>query len=117
MGRSFQIRKLRSEAEITANWNGDPGQPLVSICCTACNHERYIEDALEGFLAQLTDFSFEILVHDGGCGKLCVNGQGIGRINPLPLNNHPHAPGCSQRFSFRYRAGFGPVSADRPGIG
>ncbi len=37
---------------------------LVSIICTAFNHERYISDALDGFLMQKTDFSYEILVHD-----------------------------------------------------
>ena len=39
-------------------------QPLVSICCTAYNHEKYIAQALDSFLAQKCDFSFEILVHD-----------------------------------------------------
>lgn len=38
--------------------------PLVSIICTAYNHEEYIKDALEGFLMQKTDFPFEIIVHD-----------------------------------------------------
>lgn len=39
-------------------------QPLVSICCTAYNHEKYIAQALDSFLAQKCDFPFEILVHD-----------------------------------------------------
>ncbi len=47
-----------------AQWQGDFAKPLVSICCTAYNHERFIEDALEGFLIQKTDFPFEILIHD-----------------------------------------------------
>ncbi len=38
--------------------------PLVSIICTAYNHEAYINDALEGFVMQKTSFSFEIIVHD-----------------------------------------------------
>lgn len=47
-----------------AKWKGDVSQPLVSICCTTYNHEHYIEDALEGFLIQETDFPFEILIND-----------------------------------------------------
>ncbi|MBQ9686047.1 MAG: glycosyltransferase [Oscillospiraceae bacterium] len=37
---------------------------LVSILCTAYNHEAYLRDALDGFLMQKTDFPFEILVSD-----------------------------------------------------
>ena len=33
-------------------------------CCNTYNHQNYIRDALEGFLAQKTNFSFEVLVHD-----------------------------------------------------
>lgn len=36
----------------------------VSILCTAYNHEKYIADALEGFVTQKTDFPFEVLVSD-----------------------------------------------------
>ena len=38
--------------------------PLVSICCTAYNHEKYIAEAIEGFINQKTEFKFEILIHD-----------------------------------------------------
>lgn len=53
---------LRTEQEIMKNWKGT--KPVVSICCLAYNHESYIEDALEGFLIQETDFPFEVLIHD-----------------------------------------------------
>jgi glycosyltransferase involved in cell wall biosynthesis len=58
------LRNLRTEQEIMANWKGDISNPLVSISCITYNHEKYIEDALEGFLIQETNFPFEILIHD-----------------------------------------------------
>ena len=58
------MRKLRAEKEITKNWKSDPSKPAVSISCCTFNHERFIEDALEGFLIQDTDFPFDILIHD-----------------------------------------------------
>lgn len=38
--------------------------PLVSTCCITYNHEKYIEDALKGFLIQKTRFPYEIIVND-----------------------------------------------------
>ena len=38
--------------------------PLVSVVCTAYNHQAYIKDSLEGFIMQKTNFPFEIIVHD-----------------------------------------------------
>lgn len=37
---------------------------MVSIVCNAYNHGGYIKDALDGFLIQQTNFTYEILVHD-----------------------------------------------------
>ena len=39
-------------------------EPLVSICTTTYNHARYLEQTLDSFLKQQTDFPFEILIHD-----------------------------------------------------
>ena len=39
-------------------------KPLVSICCITYNHERYIRDALEGFLMQKTQFPYDIIIYD-----------------------------------------------------
>lgn len=36
----------------------------VSVYCIVYNHEKYIREALEGFIKQQTDFSFEVIVHD-----------------------------------------------------
>lgn len=38
--------------------------PLVSIACTTYNHEKYISQALEGFLRQETSFPVEIVIND-----------------------------------------------------
>ena len=39
-------------------------RPTVSICCITYNHAPYIRSALDGFLMQKTDFTYEILIHD-----------------------------------------------------
>lgn len=39
-------------------------RPLLSICCTSYNHEKYIRETLDGFLMQKTTFPIEILIHD-----------------------------------------------------
>lgn len=37
---------------------------MVSVLIAAYNHEKYIEKALEGILAQKTNFKYEVIVHD-----------------------------------------------------
>lgn len=37
---------------------------LVSINCVTYNHEKYIAQAIEGFINQKTNFKYEILIHD-----------------------------------------------------
>jgi len=39
-------------------------EPLVSVCMTAYNHEPYLREAIEGVLAQRTDFAVELVVGD-----------------------------------------------------
>lgn len=39
-------------------------EPKVSVVCLAYNHERYIKDAINGFIAQKTTFPFEVIIHD-----------------------------------------------------
>jgi len=46
-----------SEIEIT-------NKPLVSVLMVTYNHEAFIKDAIEGVLAQKTNFSFELIVAD-----------------------------------------------------
>lgn len=61
---AFRKKKLPTEQEIITAWRGDISKPVVSVLCNTYNHERYIEDALKGFLLQRTTFPFEVVVHD-----------------------------------------------------
>lgn len=36
----------------------------VSVICLAYNHEKYIRSALQGFVEQITNFEYEVLIHD-----------------------------------------------------
>lgn len=56
--------QIRSQSEIISQWKGAVDQPLVSIICDAFNHEKFISDAIEGFLKQKTNFPFEIIIHE-----------------------------------------------------
>lgn len=38
--------------------------PLVTVICTTYNHEKYIRDALNGFVLQKTTFPFKVIVQD-----------------------------------------------------
>ena len=38
--------------------------PLVSVACITYNHEKYIAQAIKGFLLQKTSFPIEIIIHD-----------------------------------------------------
>lgn len=37
---------------------------MVSVLSTVYNHEKYVRDALDGFVMQKTDFPVEVLIHD-----------------------------------------------------
>lgn len=37
---------------------------VVSVICTAYNHEKYIRQCLEGFISQKANFAFEVLIND-----------------------------------------------------
>ncbi len=44
--------------------NAKGALPLVSICCTIFNHEKFIEKCIEGILIQKINFPIEIIIHD-----------------------------------------------------
>ena len=39
-----------------------PAQPVVSVYMATYNHERYISEAIEGVIAQRTDFPIELVI-------------------------------------------------------
>lgn len=60
----FRNIKIPSESEIMSTWQERIEKPVVSIICLTYNQERYIEDAIRGFLIQKTDFPFEVIIND-----------------------------------------------------
>lgn len=64
LDRLKKVINLLSEREVIARWQGDISKSIVTIVCTAYNHEQYIEDAIKGFLIQRTNFPFEVVIHD-----------------------------------------------------
>jgi len=53
-----------TQDEIIKNWKNTTDLPTLSICCTTFNHEKFIEDTLDSFLMQKTNFIFEIIIRD-----------------------------------------------------
>lgn len=54
--------KAPCKEDVVKGWRSDV--LVVSVICAAYQHEDFIEDALNGFLAQETDFRFEVIVRD-----------------------------------------------------
>lgn len=55
----------KTEKEIMKFWeNKETDMPIVTIRCMTYNHEKYISKAIESFLSQVTNFPFEIVIHD-----------------------------------------------------
>jgi glycosyltransferase involved in cell wall biosynthesis len=59
----LDIPAVRTEQELLGRW-GPHEKPVISIICTTYNHERYIDNAIRGFLSQDCEYPFEILIHD-----------------------------------------------------
>ena len=59
-----QFQPLPAPAKITTQHWPREVKPLVTIACVAYNHERFIAQAIRGFLMQETTFPVEIIVHD-----------------------------------------------------
>lgn len=55
---------LNKPVSITKQRWPDDVPPLVSIRCKTYMHEKFIQEAIEGFLMQKTSFRVEVLIHD-----------------------------------------------------
>lgn len=55
--------KQNKQEEIIKRWKNIDDRSL-SVICIAYNQEKYIDETMQGFLSQITDFKFEILLHD-----------------------------------------------------
>ena len=53
----------KSQNEIMKKWKAFEN-PLVTIRCLAYNQEEYIGNTIDSFLNQITDFPFEIIIHE-----------------------------------------------------
>lgn len=53
----------KTEIDIMRDWDNSV-DPVVSVCCATYNHEKYIGEAINGFLIQKTNFPFEIIIRD-----------------------------------------------------
>lgn len=92
--RPSPLKPLTQE-QILGNWVTD--KILVSIICPTFNHETYIEDALYGFLGQITRFPFEIIIRDDASTDKTADiikryaDQYPKLIKPIiePINNFP----------------------------
>ncbi|EMC2742561.1 glycosyltransferase [Providencia rettgeri] len=52
-----------NEASIMEHWKYTD-KVYISCVCITYNQENYIKDAVDGMLAQITDYRFEIIIHD-----------------------------------------------------
>jgi glycosyltransferase involved in cell wall biosynthesis len=80
-------------------------RPVVSVLCTTYNQRAYIEAALDGVLAQRTDFPFELIVRDD------ASTDGTREIVASCAERHPAVVRAVLEPVNRYRDGVKPVGA------
>jgi glycosyltransferase involved in cell wall biosynthesis len=55
---------LRQEETILGQWRGSVDSPLASVCMRTYNLEKYVSQAIESILSQVTTFPYEIVIDD-----------------------------------------------------
>jgi glycosyltransferase involved in cell wall biosynthesis len=83
------------------------GEPKVSVLVLTYNHEKYIEQALEGALRQKTRFEYEIVAADDcSCDQTAEKIRAVARAHPgrLRLLPRPRNLGIVGNFADAYAA-------------
>lgn len=80
---------------------------MVSIVCNTYNHEKYIADALDGFVSQKTNFPIEILVMDD------ASTDGTADIIREYEKKYPEIIKPIYQTENQYSRGLGPVRQNR----
>lgn len=57
-------RQIEPRIEILKSVMTETVKPMVTVACLAYNQEKFIRQALDGFVMQKTSFPFEVIVHD-----------------------------------------------------
>ncbi|RAX53071.1 hypothetical protein CCY99_06810 [Helicobacter sp. 16-1353] len=55
---------MKTQEQITKNWDKNIQKPLLSIWCLSYNHAKFIHKTIDGFLSQETNFPFQVIIHD-----------------------------------------------------
>ncbi len=58
----MDLSKIPGKSKVIEYKNDVPDKPVVSVCVTAYNHEKFIKQCLDSILEQQTGFDFEILL-------------------------------------------------------
>ncbi len=82
-----------------------PENPVVSVLCTTYNHRDYISQAIEGVLAQRTDFPIELIVRDD------ASTDGTREVVDAYARRHPGLIRAVLEPENRYRQGIRPLQA------
>lgn len=81
---------------------------IISICCTAYNHEKYIAQTIESFIMQKCSYRFEIVIHDDASTDQTLEiikkyeSQYPNLINAIYQNSNQHSQGVNINNEFMY---------------
>ncbi len=62
MRKAVNYDKIDTFAECIEDFHLLPANPMVSVCVTTYNHEKFIQEALDGIIMQQVKFPYEIII-------------------------------------------------------